>query len=194
MEMNNLRYPLHYPAGWQRNKFRQKSRFSPRGDRTFANARDELFRQLDLLGASQVVLSSNIPLRKDGLPYASFRQPDDPSIAVYFRLNKIDLVLACDYWDKVVDNTWAIAKHIDAMRGMHRWGVGSMQQAFMGYQALPSELEWWQILGVSQDASVTEVKAAYVRLSKEAHPDLGGSKDRQQQINKAFDIYKSIHK
>ncbi|CAN1212887.1 hypothetical protein TUMEXPCC7403_21960 [Tumidithrix helvetica PCC 7403] len=93
-----------------------------------------------------------------------------------------------------MDNTWAIVKDIDAMRGMQRWGVGSLQQAFMGYQALPSSLDWWQVLEVNPDASIDEVKASYVRLSKEAHPDRGGTKERQQQINQALEIYKSIRK
>ncbi|NJP11409.1 MAG: hypothetical protein HC866_19605 [Leptolyngbyaceae cyanobacterium RU_5_1] len=84
MTNENLRYPLHYPLGWQRTKFPQRSRFNPTRDRTFAECRDELLRQLNLLGASKVILSTNIPLRSDGLPYARFKIPDDKGVAAYF--------------------------------------------------------------------------------------------------------------
>lgn len=185
----DLRYPLHYPAGWQRSRYHEKSNFNLKGTRTFAEARDELLRQLSLLGATNVILSTNIELRQDGLPYSKQKQVDDPGVAVYFKLNKQDRVLACDRWNKVMDNIWAIAKHIDSMRGQLRWGVGSLDQAFMGYQALPEKIErhWWQVLGVHSDAKLQDIKVAYRELAKSAHPDLnGGSHDRMTELNRAM--------
>ncbi|MEH2086863.1 hypothetical protein [Nostoc sp.] len=52
----------------------------------FAKARDDLLNELRLFGADNVVISSDIPLRKDGLPYASFKKPLDLGISVYFRI------------------------------------------------------------------------------------------------------------
>lgn len=184
----DLRYPLHYPAGWQRSRYREKSNFNPKGTRTFAEARDELLRQLSLLGATNVILSTNVELRRDGLPYSGRKQPDDPGVAVYFKLNKSDRVLACDRWDKVMDNIWAISKHIDSMRGQLRWGVGSLEQAFNGYQALPEKIErqWWQVLGVYPNASTQDIKNAYRKLAKEVHPDSGGSHERMAELNWAM--------
>jgi hypothetical protein len=190
MSEPDLRYPLHYPTGWKRTKFRQSSNFDRERSRTFAQARDELLRQLNLLGATQVILSTNIPLRQDGLPYSNRKQPDDPGVAVYFQLNKKPMVLACDTWDRVIDNVWAIAKHIDAMRGQQRWGVGTLEQAFMGYQALPDAERvkpWWEVLGVSQSAKWDEAKAAFRDAAKKHHPDVGGERQQWDRIQQAYD-------
>lgn len=178
MPDQDFRYPLHYPIGWERTRFRKKSSFNPDGTRTFAQARDTLLRELRLLGASKVTLSTNIPLRQDGLPYSRYSQPTDPGVAVYFELNKKPMVLACDQWDKVIDNVWAISKHIEAMRGQQRWGVGSLEQAFRGYEALlppPKEERpgegWWSVLQVPSTATPQEVEAAFRRLAMYYHPD-----------------------
>jgi hypothetical protein len=56
---------------------------------------------------------------------------------VYFKLHGKDRVLACDKWDRVADNIAAIAAHIDAIRRQDRYGVGTIDQAFAGYSALP---------------------------------------------------------
>ena len=87
-----------------------------------------------------------------------------------------------------MDNIWAIAKHIDAMRGQLRWGVGSLDQAFMGYQALPEKLDrkWWQVLGVHPNATMQDIKAAYRELAKTAHPDQGGTHERMAELNAAI--------
>jgi DnaJ-domain-containing protein 1 len=129
------------------------------------------------------------------LPYSGKKQPDDPGVAVYFRLGKKDRVLACDRWDKVIDNLWAISKHIDSMRGQMRWGVGSIDQAFAGYQALPpaNAKEWWQVLGVHPNATLEDVKVAYRSLAKLAHPDRGGSQARMTELNLAMQEAERIY-
>ncbi|MBE9178729.1 DnaJ domain-containing protein [Oculatella sp. LEGE 06141] len=190
----DLRYPLHYPAGWKRTTFRQPSQFDRNRTRTFAQARDELLKELELLNAKSVVLSTNIPLRGDGLPYARFKQPEDPGVAVYFRFDQKPMVLACDSWDRVIDNVWAIAKHINALRGQQRWGVGTLEQAFMGYEALPestngqaAEKQWWEVLGVSQHASWDEVRGAYRNEALSRHPDRnGGDRTKWDELERAY--------
>lgn len=128
-------YPLTWPTGWPRTKplKREKAKFEV----SFAKARDELLDELHRLGACAVVISSNIPVRKHGLPYATYKEPSDPGVAVYFRLRKKPTVLACDRWLLARDNLRAIGLHIAALRGIERWGVGSVEQVFMGYEALP---------------------------------------------------------
>ncbi len=56
------------------------------GARVRARARDDLVAELRRFGAKDVVLSTSVPLRLDGLPLAAARQPDDPGVAVYFSL------------------------------------------------------------------------------------------------------------
>ena len=59
-------FPLSWPSGKPRTRNPQRSRF----DVNFTFARDELLKEIRLLGGRLPILSSNIPLRRDGLPYA----------------------------------------------------------------------------------------------------------------------------
>jgi hypothetical protein len=106
-------YPLYWPEGWKRTTTREHSRFKT----GFGAARNQLFAELGRMGASKVVLSTNIPLRNDGLPRANMT-PDcgDPGVAVYFQRNGKPMVFACDKDRQTCDNIYAIAKTIEAMR------------------------------------------------------------------------------
>lgn len=185
------RYPLCWPAGWLRTPAQKRK--GARFEVSFAVARDELLRELQLLKASSVIISSNVPLRRDGLPYANYRQPEDPGVAVYFQLKGKPHVLACDRWDLVKDNIRAVGLHVAAIRGIERWGVGSVEQAFMGYQALPESSNgskkspWWVVLNVSPDATLDTIKAAYSQKARTHHPDMQGSDERMAEINRAWE-------
>lgn len=173
-------YPLHWPEGWPRcRESWDRRRASFGAGKTLAQARDLLFKELRLLGviSTSVVISSNVHLRRDGLPYSGQAQPQDCGVAVYFKLKGADRVLACDRWNKVEVNLVAIAQHIAALRKQERLGVGTLEQAFRGYAALPAPPTWWQLLQVPSTASLAEIDAAFRRLSLEGHPDRGGSAD-----------------
>jgi hypothetical protein len=188
-------YPLQWPAGWPRARYRERASFGTTGRNRYGNkdpltineALERLSNELDRLGARYVTLSTNLELRLDGAPRSGQSEPSDPGAAVYFRLAGRDTVLACDKWDRAADNIAAIAKHIEALRGIDRWGVGTAAQAFAGYQALPSPEQWWQVLGVSERADRTEIAAAYRRLAGTAHPDKGGSNSAMARLNAARD-------
>lgn len=118
--------------------------------------------------------------------------PADPSIAVYFTLKGKPHVLACGKWDRAQDNIWAIAKHIEALRGQNRWGVGSIEQAFRGYTALPetsSGASWWSSLGIPINATPDQVRDAFRAKAKIYHPDSGSAPDHEKmvEINLAFE-------
>lgn len=183
-------YPLYWPFGRPRTEpyRRQKAQFVT----TFAKARDDVVRQIRLLGQvapGSMIVSTNVTLRRDGLPLAGQRQPDDPGVAVYFTRKKTPMCFACDRWNKVEHNMQAIAKTIDALRGVARWGTGDMMQAaFTGFIALPAPVsgEWWRVLDVPQDSTAETIKAAYRRLAAEHHPDKGGDPARMAEINDAY--------
>lgn len=189
-------YPLQWPAGRKRATWRQTARFGSKHGMTLGRARDEVFKQIKLLGGRLPILSSNLQLRNDGLPYASQRQPDDPGVAVYFTYKGKQHCFASDCWNKVEDNVLGIAKTIDALRGIERWGTGDMlERAFVGFQALPhmEAEQWFQVLGVSSRASRDEIDTAYRSLAMKHHPDRGGDSAQMARINAARDQgYQSI--
>lgn len=182
-------YPLSWPFGWERTSpyTRERSRF---GRHSIIQSARALDNEIRLLGGDNYIISTNIKIRADGLPYSNQRTPDDPGVAVYFDWKDKSIVFACDKYTTVEDNLWAIIKHIEALRGQERWGVGSLDQAFAGYAALPAPGEnWWEILGVSQHASKEEIERAHILLVKQYHPDQpGGNNDMFIRVQQAYEL------
>lgn len=187
-------YPLHWPDGWPRTPQhrRQRSRF----DTTFGIARDGVLVQLERLGATQVVISTNIETRRDGLPYGKSREPEDVGVAVYFMLDGRQQCIPCDKWDRAKDNLRAIERTIEALRGIERWGAKDMvQAAFRGFEALPppsgestpAEPPWYVVLGVSPGASRSEIQSAYRSQAKKCHPDNGGTAEAFNRLQRAYE-------
>lgn len=176
-------YPLQWPAGRPRITSPRRSSFRT----THETACKFVLGEIRRLGGSLPVISTNIPLRKDGLPYAQYRTPDDRGVAVYFTYRGQQMCFACDKWDIIHHNVYSIGKTIEALRGIERWGTGEMvQQAFTGFVALPSNSPW-EVLGVKPGASRAEVESAYREKARQAHPDAGGSHDQMSRLNAARD-------
>jgi hypothetical protein len=186
------RYPLSWPDGRPRTRQPARSKFKVQ---SFGRVRDELLHELHLLGARNVVLSTNLKLRQDGLPLSGQAQPQDCGAAVYFRYKDRDVCFACDRWHKIEDNLQAIHHTIEAIRGIARWGTGDMvEAAFTGFAQLPAPRtavrRWHEVIGVAAHASADEVTAAYRRLAKEHHPDRGGTHEAMIELNDAYDKFK----
>lgn len=186
------KYPLHWPFGQKRSKYAVKSAF---GSRSFAAARDFTIAELNRLGAKNVIISTNIPLRQDGLPLGRFSMPQDKGVAAYFEWEGRPMAFACDRWDKIEDNIYAIGKTIEAMRGIERWGSSDMMKAaFTGFEALPAPTQkknWWEVLMVTHFASDSLVMETYKILAKRYHPDSAtGSNEQMSELNAAYDDFK----
>lgn len=189
-------FPLCWPAGRPRTPSCRRE--SARFDTSFARARDNIVREIEMLTGTRrgfghraaIIISTDIPLRRDGLPLANQRKPDDVGVAVYFTYKKQQRCFACDRWNAVEDNMQAIAKTIEALRGIARWGTGDMlDAAFTGFTALPAPnatRDWWEVLGVARTASLDDLRAAYRRAASAAHPDRGGSNDQMARVNAAW--------
>lgn len=202
--MNDQRYPLSWPTGWARTTHRGFAKFSKRetvyrdGNAAYTRTRsltigDGLKRlegELGRLGASGIVISSNLRLRQDGLPMSQqAAQLVDPGVAVYFKLKGKPRVLACDKWISAAENMAAIAGHIEAIRAVDRYGVGTLEQAFAGYQALPSQAaSWFVVLEFSEPPKAWEViESRFKSLARVHHPDAGGNSETMAKINAAYD-------
>lgn len=179
-------YPLTWPLGRPRTRWPEHSNFSV----TLGRAIQDVQREVKLLGGSALIISSNLQLRRDGMPYARASQPDDRGVAVYFTYKKKQMCFACDRWRKIEDNMRAIAKTIEALRGIERWGTGNMvEQAFTGFTALPAPVSWWQELELSgPDVTRAQIEEAHRRLIMQHHPDRGGDVEKAARINRARDM------
>ena len=197
---NAQAYPLHWPAAWPRvpESDRREARFSyGRGQQGWSRTRgaslfvavNNLLEELDRLGAANVVISTNIPVRRDGLPYSNRREPDDSGVAVYFNLAQENKCFPCDRWDRVADNIHAIGLSVGALRGLDRWGASHMvDAAFKGFRALPAGPQWWETLGLSSDsAGAEEIKRAFRQKAKIVHPDQGGNSEEMIRLKEAYD-------
>jgi hypothetical protein len=180
-------FPLQWPAGRKRSPlWRKQASFGARHGMTLGRARDEVFHQIKLLGGRLPIFSSNLELRLDGLPYANQKQPDDPGVAVYFTYKGKQHCFASDCWNKVEDNVYAIAKTVDALRGIERWGTGDMlERAFQGFVALPNPAQWWHVLGFDATVGMTKdaLEDRFRQLAMQRHPDRGGSSDAMAELN-----------
>lgn len=145
-------YPLAWPPGWPRRKKQQDSdrRFSGptyRWDRVFRGLQDEIRR----IGGTDIVISTNQPVRGDGLPYAQTRNITDPGVAVYFMRRGKPVVMAQDRFDTVMGNMRSLALAIDGLRQMERHGGARMlERAFAGFTAISPPESHWSILGIDE--------------------------------------------
>jgi hypothetical protein len=196
-------YPLQWPEGWPRTKdyqrqqgrFSKKSRGSYNESLTVADGVERVLLELSRLsiGRDDIVISTNVPTRLDGLPRSDQKAPADPGVAVYWRTRKGEhRVMAIDQYSKVADNLAAVAATLDAMRAIERHGGAQiLDRAFTGFTALPSNRaprSWREVLEVLPSiTNMAVVRACYRRLAMEKHPDRpGGSHDAMTELNAAL--------
>lgn len=184
--------PLEWPARQARTERPIRSRFG-RGyyDKpTIAAATSFLKGEIERLGASNAVVSTDLRLRQDGLPYSNQREPEDQGVAVYFDVEGQRSVIAIDRYDRIACNIYAVARTIEALRQIDRDGGPSiLAAATSGFRALPesgSGEPWWEVLGVRQGDSAELVKRAHRHRCRMCHPDAGGDPERWAALQEAW--------
>lgn len=200
-------FPLCWPHGKPRRpsgtrefgrfgKAATGSNYRYKAEVSVADACQRLQAELDRIGARDVVLSTNLRTRLDGLPRSDQPAPTDPGVALYFALKGKPHCLPCDTYRKVEHNICALAAHIEATRAIERYGVADLAAMFTGFQALPSPdtasaPAWRDVLwpGASPvQPTLDDAKLAYRRRAKETHPDHGGSADAFNLVQAAWAI------
>lgn len=185
-------YPLSWPIGWKRTpaSARRPSAYKV----TMTTARDELLRSLRLLGAKDIVISSEVPTRRDGIPYGNYLEPEDPGVAVYWQRKGMPCVMACDQWRKVHENVRALGLAIDGLRAVERSGASQiLERAFQGFTALPADAgvdgapHWRDVFRLDRNVELTrdQVEDVYKALARIRHPDAGGSTEQMIELNRA---------
>ena len=197
------KFPLAWPVGWRRTPSDRRTwaKFAKRVESglrhlTLTEATSTLLKELQRLGVpyGEWCISTNVELRLDGLPRSDRGEPSDPGVAVYFRMRAggKPKVFACDKWSRVADNVSAIARHIECLRAVDRYGVGEMEQVLAGYTALPPSAEDWRsVFGFGPDESpkFAEVDRRYKLQMKAAHPDREtGDSLQASRLNTARDM------
>lgn len=141
-------------------------------DRTLA----ELQYEVDCLNDSQyqadIVIGMGLAesdIRQDGAPRANARPPRHPGVEVSFDSRYGRLTYATDVFLDWRDNVRAIAKGLEALRAVDRWGVAKRGQQYAGFALLtagPGKEDLGRQL-VEQYGGVAEALRAL-------HPDTGG--------------------
>jgi DnaJ-domain-containing protein 1 len=202
-------YPLQWPAGWPRTPVAQQrpGKFGTKKpaisgnwlrtvDITIAEATKRVLDELGRMGIDRkdIVISTNLQLRLDGLPLSKQRAVTDAGAAVYWQARKGERrVMAIDQYYKVEENLAAIAATLDAMRAIERHGGAQiLDRAFTGFTALPAPTaprSWREVFGFAPGDRVEryELRAQYRRLASERHPDrAGGSDAAMSELNVAM--------
>lgn len=175
-------YPLHWPAGWPRTDALRRE--SSRMKTQLPAALKNLQREVNLLGGRNLILSSNVTLGAE--------KPADPGVVAYFERAGQHIAIPCDRWRTVAENTQAIAKTIEAIRGMDRWGAKHMIKAmFQGFAALPEaavpRTGWRDVLGLAGTITREHIDNAFRHLAKQRHPDHGGTDAAMSELIAARD-------
>lgn len=200
-------YPLQWPAGWRRMppSWRERARFGKASRNragggwdvgrplTIAEAVERVRKQLSMMGVSDddLVISTNLVLRLDGLPRSNQAEPADPGVAVYWidpaAKGQATRCMAIDRYDRVADNLAAVAATIEAMRAIERHGGAVvLERAFAGFTALPepAAVAWRDVLDPD------DPEGSYKRLRSQHHPDRGGDTAMFQRVQQAYDAFK----
>lgn len=207
-------YPLAWPAGYRRlahsertrSKFRRKvhssgSSYCRKETITIADGVSRVMLSIKKFTRTghnwradpdQVVISTNLRTRNDGLPASGQKEPEDPGVAVYFVLDGRHLVICADKYTKVADNLAAVAATIEALRDIERHGATEVERAFTGFAALPdtghvSARTCWDVLGIQRTTDAAAITQAYRARAMLAHPDRGGSTEAMAALNDARD-------
>lgn len=195
-------HPLQWPTGWPRTTARKTARFSSKSHSrylqslTINDGVQRVLNELDRMGYGRedIVISTNVPTRLDGLPRSDRGEPGDPGVAVYWQTRKGEKkVMAIDIYDRVADNLAAVAATLDAMRAIERHGGAQiLDRAFTGFTALPApgaRRTWREVMGFvpGEPVDLETLRIRYRKLASTRHPDRdGGSDAAMAELNGAY--------
>lgn len=193
------RFPLQWPEDWKRvpSYLRKNGTFTKnKRDLTITDGVGRVLEELQKLGvhSDDVILSTSVRTRLDGLPRSGEPKPADPGACVYWRKSEKEPMrcMAVDRYTEVADNLAAIAATLEAMRAIERHGGAAiLDRAFTGFAALPAPTggrrDWWTVLGLPSTASRQQILDKHRELARDNHPDRGGDAQRMAEINSARD-------
>lgn len=191
MYMVSFEYPLKWLPQQPRNKLTERARFK---SKSIFVAGNNLADELKRMNAKNCVITSNLILNKKGDAPLSNQRLFDSGVVIYFQLKGKSKAMACDKYNKVEDNLWALFLSVQAIRGLERWGGSEfLDGLFTGFMALPSPDD--AIMGMPKYfddcINLEHLKETYHRLAKELHPDKGGNETDFAELQRQYEVAKT---
>lgn len=154
----------------------------------------DLQRSMTALGATSLRVGSRDLL-----------DPDDLTAEIVFDRAGRRYVIRCGRWEWWLDNLRACERCIYYLfRAATEYGVATAREKIpddfastilSGFEALPDDRvlllgsgrsEWWEVLGVSPQATKADIVNAYRALAKVHHPDAGGTDEAFTRLRRAY--------
>lgn len=202
------------PALWPAKQTPSYARKRPQFKTIWTRALDLLAREIAMLRGSRVEIAIDIQdrhLRVDGGLRADAR-PSSPAVIVSFDTKDGRLQFPCDTFSFWQENVDAIARALEALRMVNRYGVQQGKQ-YAGFKAIPPTTS---ATGSAYQAAVNIASLAYrdgpiaphvremlgkrdvacdaVRIAKaRAHPDAGGNAELFSAVGHAAQILAAHH-
>jgi hypothetical protein len=180
-----------------------KSRKSATFRVSYSARLDLLENELRAIRAQDIVIQAGFAMeqiRNDGWPRSSAR-PTHPAVVLTFRTKRGIVSMPCDTYKNMEDNIYAIAKSLEALRSVDRYGVTQNGEQYRGWTALPEAGKsdstrkaavtlacYAPALTADQiQADRGAMQEAYRMAAKKAHPDVGGARQAWDEIQQAKD-------
>ena len=180
--------PLEWPHDVKRRHWNKTIRGDFTADKalaTVASAVAKLETELSRHEATGAELSGGFLLTKGGnVSTVAPKFGEDPAVVLRYDIGSTMYCLPCDTYDTLAMNIAAIANHLEAIRRIVRYGVGTTEQMMGAFVALPAPKSWQQILGAS---TFEEAERNYRALALKHHPDQGGNAETFREITEAIE-------
>ena len=120
-----------------------------------------------------------------------FANKSDRQVSVTFTAGQhINRTVTVDRFEAPVDNLWALAIGLDAVRLNELRGLDDVARQVYQAIAAPRTRDPWEILGLRPDADEDAIDAVYRAKAKRLHPDSGGSHEAFVELQQAYEMVK----
>jgi hypothetical protein len=121
------------------SRYNEASGYRPGGRVPWSDTLALLESEIRAIGGKAVVMGIGLresDIRLDGLPRSNAPNPAHPGVELSFESRYGRLVYATDVFDHWQDNVRAIAKGLEALRAVERWGVSRRGEQYAGFAQL----------------------------------------------------------
>jgi len=176
---------------------------------SYATTLDELEKELNKLRAKDIVIQIALgfnDIRNDGWPRSSAR-PTSPGVIVSCETSKGPLSFPCDRFTDWEDNLRAIAKSLEALRTVDRYGVTRNNEQYKGWAQIPqsanatmSREDAARFIGITigmPDGHILRDRQifsdCYKSAARRLHPDTGGNHEAFVKLQAAKTVLEQAH-